>query len=179
MTITNRQPAGQPTGGQFATTARPEAGIQLEGPGEPTVSDRLLDLAERAFPPLDATPEYGLGRVDAQRQARALLSGLSDGEFFDHHWFGIESAAMQLQRFEADDAAEEADGASPADTLDVDLMDFHGVNPADRAGEDAYGGYDFQGYADAIADAWRVELRARIARAVAVNDAAQGARTAA
>ena len=46
---------------------------------------------------------------------------------------------------------DEADGASPADTLDVEMRDFFGVNEADRAGEADYGGYDFPPYAAAIA----------------------------
>ncbi|GEA86626.1 hypothetical protein [Cellulomonas cellasea] len=50
------------------------------------------------------------------------------------------SAAMQAQRFEADEDGEEADGASPTDTLDVDVRDFMGINEADRAGESDYVG---------------------------------------
>lgn len=176
MTITNRQPAGQPTGGQFATTARAETGVQLTGaPGDEhrDLTLRVEDLADRAFPPLEGAGEgYALGRVEAQREARQLLPHLSDDAFFNHHWFGIESAAMQAQRFEADEDGEEADGASPADTLDVDLRDFMGINEADRAGESDYVGYDFPAYAAAIAEAWRTELKTRVRKAVEANAAA-------
>lgn len=173
MTITNRQPAGQPTGGQFATTARTETGVQLGVTEAETPEQVLEDLAERAFPPLEDAPAgYGMGRVDAQREARRVLSGLSDDDFYNHHWFGIESAAMQAQRFEADVDGEEADGAPPHDTLGVDLHDFMGVNEADRAGESDYVGYDFPAYAAAISEAWRTELKARIRRAVEANAAA-------
>ena len=172
MTITNRQPAGQPTGGQFAATARAEPEVQLAG-AAPDPAKRLGDLAELAFPPLEhAAAGHGIGRVEAQREAREILSGLSDDEFYNHHWFGIEAAAMQAQRFEADEDGEEADGASPADTLDVDIRDFEEINDADRSGENAYVGYDFPAYAAAIAEAWRVELKARVGKAVEANAAA-------
>lgn len=174
MTIVNRQPAGQPTGGQFATTARAETGVQLSADDHAKALERQVeDLAERAFPPLgESNEEYAIGRVEAQREARKLLPALSDDDFFNHHWFGIESAAMQAQRFDADEDGEEADGASPADTLDVDLHDFVGINEADRPGESDYVGYDFPAYAAAIAEAWRTELRVRVRAAVAANTAA-------
>lgn len=178
MGTLNRQPAGQPTGGQFATTARAETGTSLTA-REPTAENQLVELAMNAFPEQDDIGQsWVISRVDAQRAARVLLADLSDDAFFNEHWFGIESAAIQRQRFINDVDGEEADTASPADTLDVDLYEFQSYNEPDRPGENGYMGYDFPAYAEAIADAWRGELKQRVARAVAANAEARTATTA-
>lgn len=167
-----RHPAGVPTGGQFATAPRPESGTHLAAPEGGRV-DKLVHLAQWSFPALDGSEEqHAISRVEAAREARRLLPDLSDDEFYNRHWFGVESAAMQAQRFEADEDGEEADGAAPGDTLDVDLHDFMSVNGPDRAGEADYVGYDFPAYAAAITEAWRTELRRRVAAAVEANGAA-------
>ena len=173
--ITARQPAGSPssTGGQFAPSSRTETGTALHEPGPAAV---LLDLAERAFPSAeDATYTSLLSRVQAQSDARAVLRFLTDDDFYDRHWFAIESAAMQHQRFANDTDGEEAAAASPADHLGVDLMDYYEINGPDRAGENSYGGYDFGGFAGEIADEWAATLKVRIAGAVKANDDAQAA----
>jgi hypothetical protein len=159
-----RQPSGQPAGGQFAPGARPENGVGLVGD---TRQETLLGLVEDAFPAKeDAGQPWVTDRVKAQRAARAVLPAMPDHDFFDVHWFGIESAAMQVQRFADDADGEEAANAAPGDTLGVDLGVFAVDCEPDRPGENGYTGYDSVGYAQAIAEEWRHEVRARIGRAV-------------
>ncbi|HEY8717232.1 hypothetical protein [Pengzhenrongella sp.] len=169
-TVPNRVSAGAPAGGQFATTTRTETGTTL--PAQ-TPGNVLLDLADQAFPPLAETSSVTvISRVAAQRAARLVLAGLSDDEFFNRHWYGIESAAMQHQRFADDKDGSEAEAASPADTMGVNEREFFGADGPDRAGENGYAGYDYAGFAEAIAEEWRIELQERIGRAVTVNDQA-------
>lgn len=159
--------------GQFATVALAANATELHAPGP---VDELLKLTERAFPPLEEAPYVEvISRVDAQQAARAVLGALSDDEFFHQHWFGIESAAMQYQRFSCDQDGDEAAAASPADTIGVDLSEFMSVNEADRPGEADYAGYDFRGFAQAVTDEWRATLEQRVKAAVVANEAALAA----
>lgn len=170
-----RQPTGAPasTGGQFAPAAKTANGTELPAR---TPASILGTLTERAFPTVDeAGSVLVISRVEAQRAARKVLAALTDDEFFNNYWYGIESAAMQYQRFAGDGNGEEAATASPADTRGVDLGGFFGTDGPDRAGENGYAGYDFAGYAEEIADEWRLELDARIDRAVAADAAARSA----
>jgi hypothetical protein len=156
--------------GQFATVALAATGTELHAPAP---VDELLKLTERAFPPLEEAPYVeAISRVDAQQAARAILGALSDDEFFHRHWFGIESAAMQYQRFSCDQDGEEAAAASPADTLGVDLGEFMSVNEADRPGEADYVGYNFRGFAEEVTEEWRATLEQRVKAAVVANEAA-------
>lgn len=165
-----RQPAGTPTGGQFATSARPEATTSLS---QRTVEDDLVDTVMNAFPwAADAGKAFVIDRVDAQRHARSVLCHLSDAEFYDRHWFAVESAGMLWQKFGSDEDGEEVDGASPDELLDLDLEDFMRVNPPDRAGEAGYVGYDFPAAAEELASKWEAELRSRVALAVQADRAA-------
>ena len=165
-----RQPAGVPVGGQFAATQRTETGTALTGRTPEAV---LQGFADDAFPQVeDAEAGWVISRVQARRDARTVLADLSDKDFYDRHWFGIESAAMQVQRFADDVDGEEAAAAAPGDTLSVDISDYAEWNEPDRPGENGYTGYNFPGFAAAVTDAWRHELTDRITQAVQANAAA-------
>ena len=156
-----------PANGQFAVIplTAPVAGLHA-----PTANQQLLDLVERAFPPMEeAAYVEPITRVEAQRAARGVLASLRDEQFLNEHWFGIESAAMQYQRFSGDVDGEEAAAASPADTLGVDLYDFMSINEPDRPGEVGYVGYDFVSFAQKVSDEWRATLKERVGAAVAAN----------
>lgn len=69
MTIQTRQPAGTPTGGQFATSARAESGTTLVGPGH----DPEREPAENR--PSDRSPEHGeLARLGLGEGELSLLA---------------------------------------------------------------------------------------------------------
>jgi hypothetical protein len=156
--------------GQYAVAPLGESASGLHAP---TANQELLGLAERAFPSMEEAPYVeAITRVEAQRSARAVLASLSDEQFFNEHWFGIESAAMQYQRFSGDTDGEEAAAASPADTLGVDLYDYMSINEPDRPGETGYVGYDFAGFAEKVSDEWRATLTSRVNAAVLANEAA-------
>lgn len=116
--------------------------------------------------------------VQAEHAAWTMQAATSDNDAFDRHLFRIESAAMQVQRSTRDEDGEEAAAAAPGDTLGVDLHDHLEVNPPDRAGESSHVGYDFPGFAEAVADPWWVEFKARIALAVEADEQAPAARPA-
>lgn len=163
-------------GGQFGRVPLSQ-NTSLPGP---STSSTLGLLMDRAFPPVcEAESVTPLTRLEAQREARGMLDALTEDEFFNDYWFGIESAAMQRQRFADDEYGEEAASASPADTLGVDLGDFFGIDGPDRHGENGSAGYDFPAFAQEVADQWSSEMARRVERAVGADQAARAARIAA
>ncbi|WP_156250797.1 hypothetical protein [Pseudactinotalea terrae] len=153
MTLT---PITQPrhTDGRFATVTRLETPVRLQdGP----TSLKLYELAS------DLVTTTQMGETDtatAKAKAMEVLGELPDAE---QVWDGIRTAAERWVWFEDEDYGDERAGEllEEETKLDVDLEDFAGWNEADRHDEDGYLGYDFRGYADALADAWRTELEHR------------------
>lgn len=72
-TSTTRQPAGTPTGGQFAATARPEGSVTLA----PDVQDALTHPMAK-HPVVDTRPE-GLRTPEAEVHFDAIWSGQANG----------------------------------------------------------------------------------------------------
>lgn len=95
----NRQPAGQPTGGQFAESARASANVGLEEPTsraegylaalpeeDREVARSILDLYQQAYPESISTPDEALDFLEDDEQVTTdssydVHSGLEDAVY--------------------------------------------------------------------------------------------------
>jgi len=166
----SRVEAGTPDGGQFATTGREEAHVDLPAAHErrDVLSGLADDLFYGAHPP---TP----GEIDAAKvEAREVLGSLSDTEF-EHRWSRVIDAARNHAAFADEQRGFELVSAGPLPedvSCGVELEDFTEVNTAVAPGRPGHLGYDLRGYADAIAAAWGMARYIRVVDAVDADDLA-------
>ena len=166
----SRQPAGTPTGGQFAPSAQPRAQLTLvtdpvdATPGAVGTETDAATRLSRMFDVADALSEQA-DHEQAVAQARDLLPHL-DQTSFEAHVAAISEAAQAARRFEDDeDAAYQLPAGSPL-WGEVDLDDYAGSD------DDGGLGYDFGEATRALAAHWDATRFARVQAACRADDAA-------
>jgi hypothetical protein len=159
----SRQPAGIPTGGQFAPSAQPRAQLTLVV-DPPAFEDdwsrrrQVLDVADELAD--DSRRNAAVAR------ARELMPDLGQADF-DAHVAAITEASKAVRLFEDnEDAAYELPKDSPL-WGDVDLDAYAGFD------EDGGLGYDFGEATKALATHWGDTHFARAKAAFQANDAAR------
>lgn len=166
MTTNNaRVQSGLPEGGQFTTATRTEPGVDLVQERTGERCRVLAGAADDLF--YDAAPDEQ-SLATARDEARTVLESLDEQDFVDR-WADILEAARQHAVF-----ADEQQGfalvvggeLTTEQACGVELEDFTEINTSYQPGQDGYLGYDFRGYADAIADAWGQARYVRVLDAV-------------
>lgn len=164
----SRQPAGIPTGGQFAPSAQPRAQLTLVADAPPLTTAPAEDDWTRMRRVLDVADELGdgTGYDAAVARARELMPDLDQADF-DTHVAAMTEAAKAVRLFEDDeDAAYGLDKDSPL-WGDIDLDTYAGFD------DDGCSGYDFGEATRALATHWGDTQFARAKAAFQANDAAR------
>jgi len=165
-----RVEAGTPNGGQFTTTGRDEADVDLPAAHErrEVLSGLADDLFYAEHPPTSA--ELNAAKIEA----REVLGDLGDAEF-EHRWSRVIDAARNHAAFADEKRGFElvsAGALTEDDSCGVELEDFTEINAAVAPGLPGHLGYDLRGYADAIATAWGMARYIRVVDAVDADDLA-------
>lgn len=140
-----RQPAGAPTGGQFAATTRPEADVTLAAPDWETTRQRLDELVaevNRAKPRIARLAMKAVGQrilVAEPRAAHVLLEWADQG-FGHEEWSASEVFDADGERITwhvRDLAGDDEQGDYLHDDVHAALADVRG--PDDAMESDAFG----------------------------------------
>lgn len=157
-----RRPAGTRAGGQFAPIVRIESDVDLTV--EPSWRDPDFADLSLLIDDTDLTPDEVVEQV-----ATGPLSALPRQEVADRVGRMLH-ARDEVNRWDADTAAEGVLDVPPEE-LPLDLAEWLDWNEPDRPGENAYPGYNLEGFTSALVIHYEEELYRLRVQAVQANRA--------